>query len=923
MPEWESEIRTRLAGLRLAPERELELVEELSAHLEDEYQERRAAGATPEEARRLALAGLQEPGGLAGQLRPLRQARTPEPIPPGAPPRRLLGDLGRDLRYGLRALRQSPGFTAAAVLTLALGIGANTAMFSLVNAVLLQRLPVRDSHRVVHLTFASGNVFSYPDYADLREHQQAFEGLGAWGGITTSLTSGGQSDLVVGAIVTGNYFEILGVQPAQGRLLASSDDRTPGAHPVAVLSHAFWRSRFGGRPDVVGTEVLLNGQRFTVVGVAPEGFEGSQLGVRRQLYVPMMMQAVMRPPRAGYSGEMDPDLLRRRDNRWLTALGRLKAGVTPEQAAASLAPVAAGFLGPRPAGEPPVRLAAVPVDVGDVALRSQLRSVAALLMSVVGAVLLLACANVANLLLSRATSRRREIALRLALGASRWRLVRQLLTESVLLSCLGAAAGLLLAFWIMSAFRGAPPPPGALPITVQAGVDARVLGFTVALAVLAGLAFGLAPALSATRPDLVPELKDESFVPDERSRRFNLKNALVVSQVGLSLVLLVAAGLFLRNLRNRQAVDPGIDVERLVSAQLPVNLLRYTRAQGREFYTRVTERMESLPGVESATVSRMPAFGGGGRTASLFIEGRRGSSERFQSEGSGGTEAARDRVNVNVVGRRYFQTIGVPLRAGRDFDERDGEPASPVAIVNESFRNLHFPEAELRQVIGQRVSLGGPEGPWREIVGVVGDSKYRALTEGPSPMLYLPLAQNHESGVLLYVRSAVDPASLIPALRREVQSLEPNLPLPEIRTMDQTVASSLYVVRMGALLLGIFAGVAVFLAAVGVYSVISFSIAQRTREIGIRMALGARADDVLAMVLKQGMRLVGLGLVLGLLLAAGAARSLETFLYGVRGTDALTFALVPLLLAAVAFVACLLPARRATKLDPLAALRYR
>jgi predicted permease len=845
MPEWEDEIRARLAGLRLTGARQAELIEELSAHLDDHYEECRGRGASPEQARRIALDALRE-ADLASGLRPLRQARAPDPIEPGQAPHRPLSDLGQDLRYAARRLRNSPGFTAAAVLTLALGIGANTAIFSLVNATLFQSLPVRDPDRLVHVTYEQG-----------------------------------------------------------------------------VFSHGLWQRRFGGRADVVGRDVLLNSHRFTIVGVTPEGFVGSQIGAVRNLYVPMMMQAVMRPPRAGYSGEMNPDLLATRGNRWLTALGRLKPGVSPQQAASAMSVLAATLDTSRPAGSKPRPVVAVPVNVGDVAMRARLTAVAALLMFVVAAVLLLACANVANLMLSRATARRPEIAIRLALGASRRRLVSQLLTESVLLSLLGGLAGLVLAFWIMSAFRAAPLPPGAIPITIDATIDLRVLAFTLALSMLAGIGFGLAPALHASRPSLVPVLKDESFVPDERSRRYNVKNALVVSQIALSLVLLIAAGLFLRNLREVQSIRPGFDVARLVSAQLPVNLLRYTKAQGRAFYRTVVERVEAIPGVESAAVARIGVLAGSGRVSSLQVEGRAGSAEQFRSEGGGVTAVGRDVVNANVIGPGYFRTLGVPLLVGRDVDDRDRPEAPLVAAVNDTFVRLHFPERPRERVLGARISLDGPQGPWRAIVAVVGDSKYSTLTEDPTPIAYVPLAQNHETGVVLYVRTSADPASLLGAVRGAVQSVEPNLPLPELQTVAETVAASVYVSRMGALLLGAFAGLAVLLAAIGVYSVTSFAVAQRTREIGVRMALGARWDDVVALVLKQGMRLVAMGVVIGVLLAAVAARSLQSFLYGVSSTDAATFMVVPLVLGTVALAACLLPARRAIKMDPLAALRQR
>ena len=386
MPEWEGEIRARLAGLELRPERELELVEELAAHLDDLYQESVESGASAERARQSALAALAGPLPLGQALEPLRRAQPPARIVPGAPPRGLLADLWQDVRYALRGLRGRPGFTAAAVVTLALGIGANSAIFSLVNAVLLRSLPVPDSHRVVHV-MANG-VLSYPEYVELRDQQRAFSGFAAWGGITASLSDGGEAELVSGLIVTGNYFEVLGVRPALGRLLASTDDVTPGAHPVVVLDHAFWQRRFGARPDVVGGDLRLNGRRFTVVGVAPRGFTGSQLGTGRSLYVPMMMQAVMRPPRAGYAGEMDPDLLRRRTGRWLTALGRLRDGVSVEQARSSVTVLAVALHPDRPAGDPPIRVDVVPVDVGNPEVRARLRSVAALLLLVVGAVLL-------------------------------------------------------------------------------------------------------------------------------------------------------------------------------------------------------------------------------------------------------------------------------------------------------------------------------------------------------------------------------------------------------------------------------------------------------------------------------------------------------------------------------------------------------
>jgi predicted permease len=457
---------------------------------------------------------------------------------------------------------------------------------------------------------------------------------------------------------------------------------------------------------------------------------------------------------------------------------------------------------------------------------------------------------------------------------------------------------------------------------VEAALDSRVLVFTLAVSLLSGIAFGLVPALSASSPDVAPTLKDESFVPDARRPRLNARHALVVAQVGLSLALLVAAGLFVRSLRALQAVRTGLDVARLATAPLAVNILRYTRVQGQAFYRVVLERVEGVPGVEAATLARIPSLEGGGRVSSLHLEGREGGEDSFRSEGGGVTAEGRDTVASNVVGPRYLETLGIALLSGRSLDARDAEGAALAVVVNETFGRLHFPGPR-DAALGARISLDGPTGPWRTVVGVAADSKYRALTEEPTPMVYVPLAQQHETGMVLYVRASGDPGALLPAIRREIRSLEPHLPLPGLRTMPDAVVGALYVPRTGALLLAAFGGVALLLAAVGVYGVTAFSVAQRTREIGVRMALGARAGDVLALVLGNGLRLVAAGVALGLALALAAARALEAFLFGVRGTDPATFAAVAALLGAAALVACFIPARRAMRLDPVRALQYR
>jgi predicted permease len=831
---------------------------------------------------------------------------------------RRLADLVQDVRYGLRTLGRSPGYAAAAILTLALGVGANSAIFSIVNATLLQELPVREPDRLAFVTSENaGVVFSYPEYADLREHQRPFEGLAAWGGITASLTSAGRADLVDGAIVSGNYFEVLGVSPALGRLLSPQDDRAPGAHPIVVISHGLWQRRFGGQSDVAGREILLGGHPFEMVGVTPAGFTGAQLGVALDLWVPLAMQAVARPPRAGYSGEMEPDLLGRRGARWLFLVGRLAPGRTRAEARAALGPLGAP-LAEAAGRDEPYRFAVAPAAGGDPDVRAQLVPVATLLFAVVGAVLLIACANVANLALSRAAARQRETAIRVAIGAGGGRLLRQLLTESLLLSLAGGGLGLALAFWTVRALRAAPPP-GGLPLAIAPELDLRVLLFTLAVAVLAGLLFGLAPALRAARVDLVPALREGAA--GDSGRGLGLRGGLAVGQVALSLLLLATAGLFLRSLNRAQSIPTGIDEERLLSAPLRIELLRYTRDQGVRFYTRVVEEVEALPGVEAAALARVAVLSGGGRTSSLHLEGRGGADGAFRSEGGGPTASRRDSVNANVVDPGYFRTLGVRLRAGRLFDAADGAAAPPVAIVNETFVRMHFPNGGQHEALRTRISLGGPEGPWADVVGVVSDTRYRALVEPPAPIVYQSLAQQHESGVFLYVRGAGDPARLAPAVRRAIETLEPNLPQSGVRPVSDAIGRSLYPARMGALMLGGFGVLALALAAVGVYGVMAFAVSRRTREIGVRMALGAERGAVLRLVMRDGLRLIAAGTALGLAAAAASTRALEGLLYGVSGMDAPTLGAVTAALAAVAALACLVPARRAAGVDPLAALR--
>jgi predicted permease len=825
-----------------------------------------------------------------------------------------------DLRFAIRNLIKRPGFTVIALITLALGIGANSTIFSVVNATLMRPLPVSHPESLVFVfNGPAGNIFAYPDYAELRDQNQVVDGLAAFGGITVSLNSSDQTDLITGAIVTGNYFDVLGVRAALGRVITPDDDRTPGAHPVVVISHGLWQSRFGSDQNIVGKQIQLNGQSFTIVGVTPPQFGGAQAGVMRDLYVPMMMQATMRPPRAGYSGEMNPDLLKLRTNRWLFCIGRLKPGVSLEQAQGSLAAIAQRLAEVYPNTNRGRSISITTFNESDdPAQRRQLTSVAVLLMSVVGLVLLIACANVANLLLARGSARSKEIAIRLAIGAGRWQIVRHLLTESLLLATVGGALGLLLSYWLAAALKAMPPPAGVLPLTPTFAVDRRVLLFTFALSMISGIVFGLVPALRFSRPTLMPALKDENWTPGER-RKYGVRDLLVVTQVALSVVLLIAAGLFLRSLQYARAIDPGFDAERIVTVPLNINLLRYTKAQGREFYRQVIERVSAVPGVESASLARVVAVSGGSSVRSLLIEGRPGSDNQFRSDGGVAPGADVNSVNSNVIGLGYFRTMGIAVQRGRDFTAQDTDDRPRVTIVNEAFAQTHFPGQE---AVGKRVSFNGTAGPWQEIVGIVRTSKYRTLGEPPTPVAYLPLQQNHETGMTLHVRASVEPGTLAASIRKEVQTLEKNLPVATPTRLSEWIVNSLYAARMGAILLGVFATLALLLASIGLYGVMSFAVSRRTRELGIRMALGARAADVFRLILQRGFGMALVGISFGLAAAALVTRLLTSFLYGISTTDVVTFVAIPTILAVVAMIACYVPARRATKVDPLVALRY-
>ncbi|MGH9840524.1 MAG: ABC transporter permease [Blastocatellia bacterium] len=809
----------------------------------------------------------------------------------------------QDLRYGARMLLKRPGFTIIALLSLAFGIGANTAIFSLVNTAALRPLPIAEAERLVSLNNVDAGrmfaTFSYPNYRDFRDRNDVFSGLIAYRFAPLSLSSisatGGVNERLWGYSVSGNYFDVLGVRAALGRLIGADDDRMPGAHPVAVVSHKFWQTRFGGAADAVGRNLMVNGRNYTVVGVAPRDFAGTEVIAAPDLWFPMAMQAALEP---------GDDWLERRGVENLFLQGRLKPGVNRAQAQAAINLVAGQLEREFPAENEGKRVAlATPGFMGGM-MRGPVLGFLGVLMGVVGLVLLLACTNLANLLLARATERRREIAVRLALGASRFQLIRQLLTESVLLGLAGGVLGLLMAFWLVDlavAFK----PPIDVPLNVDPRIDARVLAFTFLLSIATGVMFGLLPALQATKTDLVSALKDET--PMGGARRSWWKSGLIVFQVALSLVLLVSGGLMLRGLQRAETLDLGFDPQNAVELSFDLRLQGYDRGSAREFQKRLLERARALAGVEHAGLASMvPVDLHFGRDA-VYIEGQL--PERDQ---------AAARAMTNRVSPGYFGAMRTRLLSGREFTEQDNDASPRVAVVNETFARRFWPGEE---AVGKRFSVGAADAPKYEVVGVSEDGKYQNLNEEPKPFVYRALWQSGAGTTSLVVRAKTEPGKLIAAVRAELQQLDANLPVAGARTLVEHMSFPLLPARLAAGVLGSFGLVALLLAAIGLYRVMAFAVSSRTREIGVRMALGARSADVLRLVIGDGMKLALAGLALGLAASLALTQLMKTLLFGVSATDPLTFAAVAALLALVALAACWIPARRAAKVDPMVALR--
>ena len=818
----------------------------------------------------------------------------------------------QDLKFGARLLAKAPGFTAVAALSLALGIGANTTIFTLVSAVLLNPLPVEDPSELVSVwttdernqNSALGFLQVSPmNYKDLRDKNEVFSGLGAHAGLPLSVSSpNGEPQQVFGEIVTGNYFQVLGAKPAVGRTFGPEDDKTPGERLVAVLGYGEWQKRFGGDPSAVGRTLTINGQAFTILGVMPKGFKGTNAIGAPAVWVPYMTYPVT-------TNGFFLELARPNQRRGLVfnVTGRLKPGVTVREAEANLKTIARQLEQEYPNDNKGRNVTIVPLAQATInpGFRNNIVMAGGLLMTIVGLVLLIACANVANLLLARATVRQKEIAVRLSLGASRGRLIMQLLTEGTLLAFIGGAGGLLLADWaqrLLWSFR----PPFLQADAIDLHPDARVLLFTIAVSLVTGILFGVAPAVQASRPDLVVELKEKTTAPIGSNRLFGLRNGLVAAQVALSLVALVGAGLFLRSLANAQRISPGFDVEHLAVMSVDLGAQGYTEQRGRQFQQQVLERAASVPGVQAATLaSTVPLFNGGfART--VFLEGQDTSDRR-----SGRL------VQITVAGPRYFETLGIPLRRGRALSELDQPNTPSVVVINETMAKRFWPDQD---PLGKRFKFFGQD-TFQNVVGIAKDSKYNFIGEEPSPHIYQATTQVYQPQVSLFVKAA-RPDAVLGTIRGEVQQLDRNMPITGVFTLPQIFDQSLWAPRMGASLLAVFAGLSLVLAVIGIYGVMAYSVNQRTRELGIRMALGASRGEVVRLVVTHGLRLTAMGVVVGLMAAFAASRLVASLLFDVSPTDVVTFVAVPIVLAAAALGASYLPALRATRIDPMAALRY-
>lgn len=819
----------------------------------------------------------------------------------------------RDLIYGLRWWARSPTFSVIAILMLAFGIGANTAIFSFVDALLLRRLEGVDQPKsLIHLLRTNDNIvsdsLSYPDCRDFQNNNNTLNGIAMYWRTSSHLSFGQEAERLKSALITGNYFEILGVKAAIGRLLTSSDVRTEGAAPVVILSYNLWSNRFGRDPAIIGKAINLNGLGYTVLGVTAKGFSGIVIGERTDAWIPITMWRQADPDLARSAATWHTNWFHDRDAAWLQGFGRLKPGIALQQAQADLSIIAQRLAREYPQTNQKVGVR-VASDLGmPPYIRSRVSQFAEFPLVVAGIVLLVVCANVAGMLLTKATARQREMGIRLAMGATRWHIMRQLLVEGILLAIAGGLAGWFLGTWCSHWLLDLLPETFLeMPLNLTLGPDARVFGFTLAIATFTGVLFSLAPARQLLRLDLIPLMKNQA---DGRSRvwRIRLRDVLTVTQIALSVLLLVIAGLCIRTLQNARGIDTGFDAEHVLTAKIDLGRQRYTEGQGRALYRSLIERMETVPGVRIASLALNIPLAGLQVVTKIYPEGRL-------------PQAGRPQISYNVITSRYFETVGISLLRGRLFSEQDTQQSSQVAIVNERLARHFWPN---ENPIGKRFRFGDNtvSNPLIEIVGLVSDTRVADLFAQPRMYIYFPLTQRHQEQVILHLRADQDPERLTTAVRSEFAAIDPSLPVYDVKAFARYIDDAITPQRLAALLSSAVGALALMLAATGLYGRMAYDVEQRTREIGIRMALGAQPRDLLALVIEQGLVLASIGVGFGLIVALGVTRLIKSLLFGVSATDASIFAVISLLLMTISTLACYIPARRAIRVDPHQLLRY-